>query len=104
MSEINLFQKEALGLARANGVYILEVTPDSPADDAGLIPGTEPTDSPRLLAGGDLIIAVDGIPVRDFNEMITYLIANNSPGDTVIMRIFRAGQEIDVPLTLSKRP
>ena len=91
LSEINLFQQEALGLARANGVYILEVTPDSPADDAGLIPGTEPT-------------AIDGVEVRDFNEMITYLIANNSPGDTVIMRIFRAGQEIEVPLTLSKRP
>ena len=52
ISEIFLFQQEALELSQSNGIYILEVTPDSPADDAGLIPGTEPTDIPDLFAGG----------------------------------------------------
>lgn len=104
LSEINLFQQETLGLPRANGVYILEVTPGSPADEAGLIPGTQPTDSPGLFAGGDLIIAVDNIPVRDFNEMITYLVTNKGPGDTVIMQILRDGQELEAPLTLAPRP
>ena len=104
LSEINLFQQEALGLPRANGVYILDVTEGSPADEAGLIAGAEPTENPGLFSGGDLIIAVDGIPVRDFNEMITYLITNRSPGDTVNMSIIRDGQEVEIPLTLDKRP
>jgi len=104
LSEINLFQQETLGLPRANGVYILDVTAGSPADEAGLIAGNQPTDNPTLPAGGDLIIAVDGIPVQDFNEMITYLITNKSPGDTVIMHILRDDQEMEVPLTLAKRP
>jgi len=104
VSEINLFQQEALELQRSNGVYIMEVTPGSPADDAGLIAGSLPTNSPGLFAGGDLIIAVDGVEVRDFNEMITYLITNKGPGDTVIMTILRENQEIEAALTLDKRP
>jgi len=104
VSEINLFQQEALGLSQAMGVYILEVTPGSPADIAGLIAGDEPIDNPVLYAGGDLIIAIDGIEVRDFNEMITYLINHKSPGDNVVMTILRDNQEIQVDLTLDKRP
>lgn len=104
VSEIYLFQQEALDLSRPSGVYILEVNPGSPADEAGLIAGNEPTNIPGLYAGGDLIIAVDGTEVRDFNEMITYLINHKSPGDTVIMTILREDQEIQVDLTLGQRP
>ena len=104
ISEINLFEKEALNLSRMYGVYIMEVTPGSPADDAGLIAGTEQTDSPRLFSGGDLIISIDGVTVRDFNEMISYLIKHKSPGDNVIMTVVRDEQEIDLDLTLGKRP
>ena len=82
----------------------MEVTPGSPADDAGLIAGTEQTDSPGLLSGGDLIISIDGVTVRDFNEMISYLIKHKSPGDNVIMTVVRDEQEIDLDLTLGKRP
>jgi S1-C subfamily serine protease len=104
LPDINLFQQEALGLTRSTGVYILDVTPDSPADKAGLIAGIEPTDTPLLFAGGDLIIAIDGMEVRDFNEMITYLINHKSPGDTVVMTVLRDDQEIKVDLTIGKRP
>jgi S1-C subfamily serine protease len=104
VSEINLFQQEALGLSQAMGVYILEVTPGSPADIAGLIAGDEPVDNPGFYAGGDLIIAIDGIKVRDFNEMITYLLNHKSPGDEVVMTVLRDNQEIQVDLTLDKRP
>jgi S1-C subfamily serine protease len=104
LSDINLFQQEALGLPISTGVYILEVTPESPADKAGLIAGSEPTDTPLLFAGGDMIIAVDGMEVRDFNEMITYLINHKSPGDTVVMTVLRDDQEIEIDLTIGKRP
>ena len=104
ISELNLFQQEALGLSRSTGVYILEVTPDSPAEKAGLIPGSEITDNPTLFAGGDMIIAMDGIAVRDFNEMITYLITHKNPGDSVMLTVLRADQEIELELILDKRP
>jgi len=104
VSEINLFQQEELGLPRSSGVYILEVSSGSPADNAGLIAGTEPTNSPGLYSGGDLIIAIDGIEVRDFNEMITYLITHKGPGDTVVFSVLRDNQEIELDLTLEKRP
>jgi S1-C subfamily serine protease len=104
VSEITLFDQEALNLSRSYGVYIIGVTPGSPADAAGLIAGTISTDSPFLYAGGDLIIEIDGVTVRDFNEMISYLINHNNPGDTVVMTVIRDGDEINLDLTLGKRP
>jgi 2-alkenal reductase len=104
MSEIFLFEQEALGLSRSNGVYILDVAQNSPAEKAGLIPGTISTEFPDILAGGDLIIAIDGVEVRDFSEMITYIINHRSPGDSIMITVLRDNQEIDVELILGKRP
>jgi 2-alkenal reductase len=104
LSEVYLYQQEALGLSQSNGVYILEVTPNSPADEAGLIPGTEPTVLPNIFAGGDLITAIDNVEIRDFNEMITYLIYNRSPGDSVLITVLRDNQVVELDLVLGKRP
>ncbi|MCJ7700277.1 MAG: trypsin-like peptidase domain-containing protein [Anaerolineales bacterium] len=104
ISELNLFEQETLGLPRSTGVYIMEVTLGSPADKAGLIAGSEITDNPILFAGGDMIIAMDGNVVRDFNEMITYLITHKNPGDSVMLTVLRDDQEIELELILEKRP
>ena len=104
LPELNLFQQEALGLSRSTGVYITHVTPHSPADKTGLQAGTNPTDIPDMLAGGDLITAIDGREVRDFGDLISYLLNHKSPGDTVIMSILRGDSEIELELTLGKRP
>ena len=96
--------QEALGLPQTSGVYVLEVTPGSPADDAGLRAGESPSELPGYYAGGDLITAVDGIEVRDFSDMITYILNNTSPGDVVTFTVLRDGQEIQLDLTLGKRP
>jgi len=105
LGEINLFQQEALGLPRSTGVYILEVIPGGPADEAGLRAGTAlASDDAGLPVGGDLIIAVDGIETPDFNAMLSYLLAYKGPGEVVVMTILRDGEEMDVNLTLGKRP
>ena len=93
-----------IDLPIATGVYISQVIPGSPADEAGLQAGTQATKTPGLVAGGDLITAVDGQPVRDFGEMISYLLNHKEPGDVVIMTVFRGGEDIQVELTLGKRP
>jgi S1-C subfamily serine protease len=104
LDEINLSQQEVLGLPQTSGVYLLEVTPGSPADEAGLRAGTEPTDDPILFAGGDLIIAIDGREVRDFGDLIGYLLTYKSPGDVVMLTILRGNEQLDLELTLGKRP
>jgi 2-alkenal reductase len=104
LNEISLIQQEALRLPRTAGVYVTTVTPDSPADQAGIRGGTSPTDLFNLYAGGDLIIAIDGIEIQDFSELLSYLIQEKSPGDTITFTILRNGQELELDLTLGKRP
>jgi S1-C subfamily serine protease len=56
------------------------------------------------LAGGDLIVAVDGRPVRLFSDFLSYIMANKSPGDKILITYVRDGEEKEAPLTLGKRP
>lgn len=101
--ELNLFEQEALGISQSTGVYIINVSPGSPADKAGLQGGGE-TSSIAYPAGGDIIIAIDDTEVRNLNDLISYIILHKSPGDTVLLTIIRDEQEIKVDLTLDKRP
>lgn len=104
LSEINLLQQEALGLPQSNGAYVTTVTPNSPADVAGFRGGTVETEIFNLYSGGDLIIAIDGRPIMTFSDLLTYLIQEKSPGDIVTFTILRGDQELQLELTLGKRP
>ena len=87
-----------------SGAYITSVVPGSPAEKAGLQAGTQDTQLTGLKAGGDLIIGIDGTPIKTFDEMLSYLVVNKSPGDTVTLTIMRGDQKLDVPVTLGARP
>lgn len=102
ISDISLLQQEALQLPQTGGAYVATVSPDSPAERAGLRGGTGTEFT--IPAGGDLIIAIDGQPVQDFNDMLSYLIQQKSPGDVVRLTLIRGNEEIEVDLTLGKRP
>jgi 2-alkenal reductase len=52
----------------------------------------------------DIITAVDGIPTANFDEMIAYLSIHTSPGDTVILTVYRNGEILELSLTLTDRP
>lgn len=104
LSEISLIEQEALNLPRFTGAYVTTVTPGGPAEAAGLRGGTQETSIPRLLAGGDLIIAIDGQEVLQFSDLLSYLLNYKSPEDTVVLTILRGDEEIEVDLTLGKRP
>jgi len=104
VDELSIFEQEALGLSRSSGVYITDVMPDGPADQAGLQAGTQETEIHGVRAGGDLIYAIDGHPVKDFNELINYLIKNKSPGDEVELTVLRGDQVIKFVVTLGRRP
>ncbi len=96
--EIDLHMMEALDLPQATGVYITDVTPGSPAEEAGL----QAADSRGL--GGDLLIAIDGYDLIDFGDLVSYLVAHTSPGQLVELTIIRDGEVLQLPMTLGERP
>ncbi|PKO06010.1 MAG: trypsin [Chloroflexi bacterium HGW-Chloroflexi-3] len=102
--DLTLMEREALGIQEMTGAYIISVTENSPASKAGLIGGSTVTRISGLLAGGDLIIAVDDRPVRLFSDFLSYIMANKSPGDEIVINIKRQGEEMEVPVVLDKRP
>lgn len=102
--DLTLIEREALGIEQMTGAYILAVTENSPADEAGLVGGSTITRISGLLGGGDLMIAVDGRPVRLFSDFLSYIMANKSPGDDIVITYIRNGEEQEVTLTLGKRP
>lgn len=102
---MTLAEMEVLELPRnVQGAYVLSVPEGSPADQAGVIGGSEPTAFINLQAGGDLITAVDGQSIRNFSDLLTYLVTNKSPGDALDLTILRDGQELIIPVELGKRP
>jgi 2-alkenal reductase len=104
VNDLSLLAVEALGLPRTQGVYVNQVTPGSPADKAGIIGGSLSTSFSDLLSGGDLITAINGTELITFSDFIGYLIKNQKPGDTVVLTILRGDQEMQIPITLEKRP
>ncbi len=93
-----------LGLNSFTGAYVAEVARGGPAEQAGIRAGDLVTDIPDLYAGGDLITAIDGHPIQQFDDLLSYLIANKSPGDIVILSVMRGDQTLDISVTLGKRP
>ena len=72
------------------GVYIFQVVPGGPADQAGLL-------------NGDVITAIDGAEVNSVSDLRAK-IAEHSVGDKVELTIQRGGQERKASLTLEEMP
>ncbi len=104
LPSLTLTQAEFLDLPTANGAYIVEVVPGGPSDQAGLQAGTQSTPVPGLFAGGDLIIAVDDVQVLEFSELLSYMLLNKQPGDTMDVTVLRNGEEMVFTVILGERP
>ena len=104
MDALSLPVIEALGLKSQVGAYVSGVVKGGPADKAGIKAGDQPTSIMDLMAGGDLIIAIDGNPIKTFDDLLRYLINHKSPGDTVTLTILRGEKQLDIEVTLDKRP
>ncbi len=101
LSDLNLHSIEALGLPQQTGAYVTNVTPNSPADKAGIQGAHENAEG--IPVGGDLIIGIDGIEIKQFDDLLKYLINNKAPGDTTTLTILRDGERINLEITLGKR-
>jgi 2-alkenal reductase len=101
---LSLDEIQALGIKQFTGTYVASLAKGGPAEQAGVKAGTQATSFQNLAAGGDLITAIDGHPVLQYDDLIAYLITHRSPGDKVVLTVIRDGQTQDVTVTLGKRP
>lgn len=105
-SSLSLDEINALGLKQFTGAYVTDVVKGGPANAAGIkgADPAQPTSIQGLNAGGDLIVSIDGHPVKQFDDLLAYLITNKGPGDTVVLTVLRGGAQQDITITLGKRP
>jgi S1-C subfamily serine protease len=102
MQDVSNQLAEDLNLGADEGALIVEVTPGSPADDAGLRGGRTAT-SQGIPAGGDLIVAVDGEPVNDSSDVAS-AISQKRPGDEAEITYYRGDSKKTVTVDLAERP
>jgi 2-alkenal reductase len=97
---------KAMGLPVDQGAYVSTVTAGGPAEAAGLqgTTGTISQDGRTVEIGGDVITAIDGQPVKTFDDMLVYLSLQTSPGQEVTLTIIRDGKYQDVKVQLGTRP
>jgi serine protease Do len=55
-----------------------------------------------VFRGGDTILAVNGEPLHTRDDLTLYLENSTRPGDLITLRVYRAGQELDVPVTVGE--
>ena len=107
--ELTNRMREGLGVGNTQqGAYITDVTPRTPAQEAGLRAdsGTFNLQGDPINAqfNGDLIIGVDGRDVKSMDDLIAYLALHTSPGDDIVLTVLREGEEELIVLTLTQRP
>jgi serine protease Do len=81
---------ESLNLNQPEGALVSDVTPDGPADKAGI-------------KRGDIIVAVDGNKIEDMPDL-PKTVATNKPGTVSKLTYIRNGKEKTVDLTLGELP
>jgi S1-C subfamily serine protease len=72
------------------GSIIVGVEPESPADKGGLLLG-------------DVLVAIDGAAVADADDLMAAL-GGDRIGRTVTVRVVRAGEVREMPITIAERP
>jgi len=97
---------QAMNLPVEQGAYVSSLTEGSPAKAAGLqaTSDTITQDGRVVEVGGDVITAIEGRPVKTFDDILVYLTLQTSPGQEVVLTILRDGKYQDVTVKLGTRP
>ena len=97
---------EHFGLEEIRGAAVQSVASGSPADRAGLVGGGEQTefDGLTFCPGGDLIVAVDGKPVRSAEDVVRAVNQVRLPGDDIRLTVLRGAERLELTATLGDRP
>ncbi len=60
--------------------------------------------SDGILNVGDIIIALNAAPIRNNEDLASYLEENTLPGESLVITVVRGSSEIDVSVVLGERP
>lgn len=88
------------------GVLVVDIDPNGPAVKAGLKASHDETTiyGRTVEIGGDIIISIDGQPVKDFEDLAAYLARYGEVGKTIQLTVLRNGKEVQASVTLMARP
>ncbi len=94
-----------MGLSPVKGVLIFELYTGAPAAQAGLRGGDRLAYylGRPILLGGDVILALDGVPTPTFDDLQNAIVQKNI-GDHVQLKVLRGKQELSVDSTLAEDP
>jgi len=105
-STAKAFRDAGMNVPVDAGLLVIEAVKGAPADKAGIRGGSRVVRLGRyqIPLDGDIIIAIDGEPVNDFQELTVYLETETTVGDIVDVTIIRDGEKLTVPMALGERP
>lgn len=89
------------------GTTALETLSNGLTVEAGAEVGGVVSGGPAAAAGlreGDIIVAVNGQEIRDFDSLLVYLERNTSAGDTIQITVKRGDRQGNLNLRLGERP
>ena len=86
-----------------SGALVESVEEGTPAESAGLRGSEIDELSGEISQVGDLIVAIDGEPVRSADDVVS-TVAGKQPGDTVELEIYRGDDKRTVSVELGERP
>ena len=94
-----------LGYEVSRGALIAEVNA-GPGKTAGLRGGSRNVDfnGRAVPAGGDVVLAIDGEPVRSGDDFVRIVTGRLSPGDAAVFTLLRDGRRIRVVVRPVERP
>ncbi|HEY3542116.1 MAG TPA: trypsin-like peptidase domain-containing protein [Gaiellaceae bacterium] len=95
-----------LHLAVRRGALIDHVTAGGPADRAGLRGGTKQESflGESIVAGGDVVLAVDGQPITGADDLVRIVTSRLQPGEAARFTILRDGRRRTLSVRLAARP
>jgi len=100
------FREAGMQIPDDKGLLVLEIAPDGPAARAGIREGSRVVrfGNVNLPLDGDIIVAIDGVSIGDFQALTVYLESETLVGETVEVTVIRDGVEQTLPLVLGARP
>jgi 2-alkenal reductase len=99
--------REAMDLdATQPGILVVSVAEDGPSDGAGLRGSEEEVriDGFQMLVGGDIIVGIDGQEIREFDDLLAYLVENTVVEQGITLTILRDGETLEIEVSLGERP
>ncbi|ARV63253.1 LuxR family transcriptional regulator [Nostocales cyanobacterium HT-58-2] len=83
--------KTALNLTSVGGVIVVNVEPNGPADNAGVLIG-------------DVLVSFDGTSLDDTGDVLALLNSGDRVGKTVKVQVIRAGALVELEIAVGERP